>query len=496
MPPSRTATPSPTLPPLPVGLDALVDLDSIAELRPPGMRVEQVSSYDRSGGNVDFGVGPDTAELLRLVGAEPTEIDNSYLYRDGDRYVVFDELGPGVVYRIWMTGLDALFLGGLQGDIAFELDDEPAPRLQLPRAELFGGQRAPFVTPLAGDNKASSGRLLQRRADPLREAPAHHDVDRAELDARHLREAAARNSGRELRSRAPTAPPSPPCWPTSDTTRRKRRRRREDEVDLDVAPRRSAGRLGDRRSGRDPAPRAHRPGRRGDPARAAPAGVLRRRRGAAVRRSARRPVRRLARARRAQPRLRTRRRPLLLLLPHALPRGARLALHNQGEERFAGWRLRMASTTEAPSPRAAILHARSASARSRAGRARLRPARYRGHRARRRRGAHRRLRATPGAASSRSFPGSTAPISKATSASPIDGSRYPQIHGTGLEDFFNGGFYFLGGAVHAADARQPGAGRLLAAPSRAQPAQRLSPLPRRRDPVLRATSASASSTGR
>ena len=157
MTPSRTATPSPTLPPLPVGLDALVDLDSIAELRPPGMRVEQVSSYDRSGGNVDFGVGPDTADLLRKVGAEPTEIDNSYLYRDGDRYVVFDELGPGVVYRIWMTGLDALFLGGLQGDIAFELDDEPAPRLQLPRAELFSGQRAPFVTPLAGDNKASAG---------------------------------------------------------------------------------------------------------------------------------------------------------------------------------------------------------------------------------------------------------------------------------------------------------------------------------------------------
>jgi hypothetical protein len=27
----------------------------------------------------------------------------------------------------------------------------------------------------------------------------------------------------------------------------------------------------------------------------------------------------------------------------------------------------------------------------------------------------------------------------------IDGSRYPQMHGTGLEDFFNGGFYFIRG---------------------------------------------------
>jgi hypothetical protein len=28
----------------------------------------------------------------------------------------------------------------------------------------------------------------------------------------------------------------------------------------------------------------------------------------------------------------------------------------------------------------------------------------------------------------------------------VDGSRYPQIHGTGLEDFFSGGFYFIRGA--------------------------------------------------
>ena len=28
----------------------------------------------------------------------------------------------------------------------------------------------------------------------------------------------------------------------------------------------------------------------------------------------------------------------------------------------------------------------------------------------------------------------------------VDGSRSPQIHGTGLEDFFSGGFYFIRGA--------------------------------------------------
>ena len=494
MPPSRTATPSPTLPPLPVGLDALVDLDSIAELRPPGMRVEQVSSYDRSGGNVDLGVGPDTAELLRLLGAEPTEIDNSYLYRDGDRYVIFDELGPGVVYRIWMTGLDALFLGGLQGDIAFELDDEPAPRLQLPRAELFSGQRAPFVTPLAGDNMASSGRLLQRRADPLRAAPAHHDVDRAQLDARHLREAAARNSGRELR------PPRRQLRRRRRSGRRRTRSERaapsrEDEVGLDVAP--GAAQAVWETGGAGAILRLEL---------TAPAGAeiplgLRLQAfwdGAAAPQvdaplddlfgaSLGPAARSLAFGRDGD--------RFYFYFPMPFRRGRAPRLLNDGEERFAGWRLRMASTTEAPSPRAAILHARSASARHEpdgrdyvlldtagtghvvgvvltagcgdAGRCQL-------DAASRIDGAH--LEGDEHIA--------------------VDGSRYPQIHGTGLEDFFNGGFYFLRGPFtlpthgNPAQARRPrraGPGSTCAAPTASSSATRSR---------SRATSASASSTGR
>jgi hypothetical protein len=75
---------------LPYGIEALTDLTTIAELRPPGLRVEQVSSYDRTGGNADLGVGPDTADLLALLNIPPLELDNSYLYHDGDRYVIFD----------------------------------------------------------------------------------------------------------------------------------------------------------------------------------------------------------------------------------------------------------------------------------------------------------------------------------------------------------------------------------------------------------------------
>jgi len=85
------------------------------------------------------------------------QVDNSYLYREGDRYVIFDETGPGVVWRIWMMGLDGLFQGALADDVRVELNDEPRPRLALDRKALFAGTRAPFVAPLAGDRTVSSG---------------------------------------------------------------------------------------------------------------------------------------------------------------------------------------------------------------------------------------------------------------------------------------------------------------------------------------------------
>ena len=141
----------------PSGLEALVDLWRLPTPRPPGTRLAQVSSYDRTGGNADLGIGPDTAPLLAFLGLPAIQLDFSYLYRDGDRYVVFDEIGPGVVWRIWMTGIDALFAGGLGGDVAFEVDGEPAPRLQLERPALFTGATAPFLAPLAGDRAVSSG---------------------------------------------------------------------------------------------------------------------------------------------------------------------------------------------------------------------------------------------------------------------------------------------------------------------------------------------------
>lgn len=142
----------------PTDASALVDLWRLAVARPPGVLAGQISSYDRTGGNIDFGLGDDSAGFLALLGLPTTfRLDHSFLARDGERYVVFDEVGPGVVWRIWMTGLASLLGLDLPGDVAFHLDDEPTPRLTLTRKDLFAGTTAPFLAPLAGNDLVSSG---------------------------------------------------------------------------------------------------------------------------------------------------------------------------------------------------------------------------------------------------------------------------------------------------------------------------------------------------
>lgn len=140
----------------PAGAEALVDLWRLPTPRPAGTRVAQVSSYDRTGANFDQGVGPDTVPYLVALGIPPLSLDNSFLYEDGGRFVVFDEVGPGVVWRIWTTGLEAFFgSGALGGDIAVEVDGETT--VQHTRTAFFAGTTPPFLAPFAGDWTATSG---------------------------------------------------------------------------------------------------------------------------------------------------------------------------------------------------------------------------------------------------------------------------------------------------------------------------------------------------
>lgn len=106
-------------------LDALRRIDRMPEFR-SGTKVEQISSYDRTGGNDDGFSGR-----------------HSYLSKSDDGLVLADLEGPGVIERIWTpTPTDKL--------IEFYFDGETSPRISLPFIDLFSGKRFPFNTPVCG----------------------------------------------------------------------------------------------------------------------------------------------------------------------------------------------------------------------------------------------------------------------------------------------------------------------------------------------------------
>jgi hypothetical protein len=87
-----------------------------------------VSSYDRTGGNQDWAIYSKPAP--------------------GDRITIFEAEGPGYVSRFWIASFAA-------ERWLFFFDGEDEPRLDLARDELFG-DKFPFAPPVAG--KSGGGR--------------------------------------------------------------------------------------------------------------------------------------------------------------------------------------------------------------------------------------------------------------------------------------------------------------------------------------------------
>jgi hypothetical protein len=112
----------------PVGFEALNAFDELPLLA--DWPAFQDSSYSRKNVNQDAG------NFLRV---EP----------NGDQVLV-DTDGPGVVYRLWSTGVVGTQMSK-DCRLRFYFDGEAAPRLDLSMAELFGdrGSRWPFVPPLS-----------------------------------------------------------------------------------------------------------------------------------------------------------------------------------------------------------------------------------------------------------------------------------------------------------------------------------------------------------
>ncbi|MDT7543104.1 MAG: hypothetical protein QOE33_3008 [Acidobacteriota bacterium] len=107
------------------GVEELSRLDALPLFK-ESVAVGSVSSYDRTGGNDDGFSGK-----------------YSFLRREAGGLVIADLKGPGVIYRIWTpTPSDDI--------IEFYFDGEARPRLSLPFRDLFSGERAPFLSPVVG----------------------------------------------------------------------------------------------------------------------------------------------------------------------------------------------------------------------------------------------------------------------------------------------------------------------------------------------------------
>jgi regulation of enolase protein 1 (concanavalin A-like superfamily) len=119
----------------PYGLSSMQQFERLPYLKKDTV-AEQGSSYDRAGSNKD--------------GWQ----ESNFLYTDANgEKVLFDMKGPGTVYRMWFAG----DLGVENGTtwLKFYFDGETTPRINKSMKDIFAGNIAPFQYPLV------------RRADDL-----------------------------------------------------------------------------------------------------------------------------------------------------------------------------------------------------------------------------------------------------------------------------------------------------------------------------------------
>lgn len=120
----------------------LEHFDAISNLR-QGVRTYQASSYHRAGGNADL---------------------NQFVETVGDENVLLDVKGPGCVCRIWWTSTDPG-----DGRIRIYFDGSATPLIDMAIVDFFGGAGVPFLAPLVGDASMSSGGCYCYVPMPFRE---------------------------------------------------------------------------------------------------------------------------------------------------------------------------------------------------------------------------------------------------------------------------------------------------------------------------------------
>ena len=121
------------IPPDGVAFRDLVDLRWLMYVQ-PGKTV-QVSSFDRTGGNDDGFSGKFSA--LRQ------DENGGFVIMESDR--------PGAIVQVWFTGYTGT------GRIRFYFDSAATPAVDMTISDFFSGTVYPFVPPLAGNDEMSSG---------------------------------------------------------------------------------------------------------------------------------------------------------------------------------------------------------------------------------------------------------------------------------------------------------------------------------------------------
>ncbi len=107
-------------------LKALYSIDMLPVFR-DNMQMHQISSYDRTGGNDDGFSGK-----------------YSFIRKEGDNLVIADLKGNGVIQRIWTPT-------PTEDTIQFFFGAEKKPRISIPFIDLFSGKVYPFVRPVVGN---------------------------------------------------------------------------------------------------------------------------------------------------------------------------------------------------------------------------------------------------------------------------------------------------------------------------------------------------------
>ena len=121
------------------GLERMSKIELLPVLYPSGTRVKQIQSMDVTGGNMD---GDFIHAFVK------------YVDKNGE-YVIFDEYGPGCLYRqqmnIWNTWNNKVIYvpGAGEARIKYYFDDDPIPKIDMKMDDLFSVNNAHFGSPFS-----------------------------------------------------------------------------------------------------------------------------------------------------------------------------------------------------------------------------------------------------------------------------------------------------------------------------------------------------------